>query len=388
MNSVLLLTLGIIAGSTALFYAILMLRYQSSWRQLPTWDIPAHYSAKTSIDIIIPARNEAGNIEACLHSIFLNEYPLDQFQVWVVDDFSEDDTAAIVKGLCLKYTNLNLIQLKADSNQNQSPFGKKQAISSAIAQSNNELIVATDADCQVPNQWLKYIASYYQAHDKQFIAAPVNFIDERSLLEHFQSLDFVGMMLITGAGIAQGWMHMSNGANLAYTRKVFQQVDGFQGIDHLASGDDMLLMQKIARQFPGTIGFLKNPAATVSTKAQGSLKDFVQQRVRWASKSNHYPEWRVTAALAGVFFFCWSIVGSFLLIPFQATFFLPLFLGLLILKVTVDYFFLKEASHFFQRSELMRHFWPSQILHLLYICLVGLLANLRKEYAWKGRKVQ
>ncbi|GAB5555065.1 MAG: glycosyltransferase [Saprospiraceae bacterium] len=372
----------------ALFYAILMLHYQGSWRQLPIWDIPAQYSANTSIDIIIPARNEASNIEACLHSIFQNEYPLDQFQVWVVDDFSEDGTAAIVKDLTLKHSNLNLIQLKDSSNQNQFPFGKKQAIASAIAQSKNELIVATDADCQVPDQWLNYIASYYQAHDKQFIAAPVNFMAERSLLERFQSLDFVGMMLITGAGIAQGWMHMSNGANLAYTRKVYQQVDGFQGIDHLASGDDMLLMQKIAHQFPGSIGFLKNSEATVSTKAQATLKDFVQQRVRWASKSNHYPEWRVTAALAGVFFFCWSILGSFLLIPLQTTFFIPLFLGLLLLKASVDYYFLKEASHFFQRSELMRHFWPSQILHILYICFVGLLANLRKEYAWKGRKVR
>ena len=42
---------------------------------------------------------------------------------------------------------------------------------------------------------------------------------------------------------------MCNGANLAYERKAFFEVNGFTGIDHIASGDDMLLMQKIAQRF-------------------------------------------------------------------------------------------------------------------------------------------
>lgn len=366
-----------------------MLSYRRSWRSLPQWEIPKDYSAQTSVDVLIPARNEATNIEACLHSIFQNDYPTDQFQVWVIDDHSEDQTAAIVKALQLKYSNLNLLQLKDFAPKRAAvTSGKKQALATAIAASKNKLIATTDADCTVPNQWLHYIVSYYQAENKPFIAAPVNFTTEQNLLERFQSLDFVGMMQITGAGIAQGWMHMSNGANLAYTRAVFEQVDGFQGIDHLASGDDMLLMQKIARQFPGSIGFLKNPKATVHTRAQATLKRFIQQRIRWASKSSHYPEWRVTMALAGVFFFCWSILGSFLLIPLQVSFFLPLFLSLFLIKAWIDFLFLKQATQFFQRPDLMKVFWRSQILHILYICMIGLLTNVRKKYQWKGREVK
>lgn len=380
--------LGIFTGTTALFYGYLMRLYQKSWRKLPVWEIPQSFSPQTSVDVLVPARNEAANIEACLHAIFQTDYPIDQFQVWVIDDFSEDTTVVMVQQLQGQYPNLNLLQLKDFTSQASSSSGKKRAIMQAIANSHHELIVATDADCQVPPQWLDYFVSYYQTFQKQFIAAPVNFTAEQDWFERFQSLDFIGMMQITGAGIQQGWMHMSNGANLAYTRKIFEEVNGFEGIDHLASGDDMLLMQKIAQQFPDSIGFIKNPKVMVSTKAQASLKAFLQQRVRWASKSSHYPEWRVTLVLAGVFFFCWSILGSFLLIPFQVSFFLPLFLGLFSLKAIVDFFFLKEATHFFQRQELMKSFWPSQVLHILYICSVGLIANGRKTYYWKGRKVR
>lgn len=43
---------------------------------------------------------------------------------------------------------------------------------------------------------------------------------------------------------------MCNGANLAYERKAFNEVNGFAGVDHIASGDDMLLMHKIGKQYP------------------------------------------------------------------------------------------------------------------------------------------
>ena len=46
------------------------------------------------------------------------------------------------------------------------------------------------------------------------------------------------MMGITGAGIHDRFMHMCNGANLAYAKSAFYEVNGFTGIDHLASGDD------------------------------------------------------------------------------------------------------------------------------------------------------
>ena len=51
---------------------------------------------------------------------------------------------------------------------------------------------------------------------------------------------------------------MCNGANLAYEKKAFNEVSGFEGIDHIASGDDMLLMHKIRKKYPDRFNYLKS----------------------------------------------------------------------------------------------------------------------------------
>jgi cellulose synthase/poly-beta-1,6-N-acetylglucosamine synthase-like glycosyltransferase len=195
-------------------------------------------------------------------------------------------------------------------------------------------------------------------------------------------------MCVTGAGIHRRFMNMCNGANLAYPKHIFYEVNGFEGIDHLASGDDMLLMQKIAQRYPDRIAYIKNPAATIFTKAKPTLKSFLQQRIRWTTKSTSYQEWRVTFILAMVFFFCCSIVFSLLLIPFIGKTAVWLFAISFFIKMTMDYFFLKNMARFFGRLDLMKTFFSSSVLHLLYIVVVGILGNFIKKYEWKGRRVK
>ena len=213
--------------------------------------------------------------------------------------------------------------------------------------------------------------------------------NETNILEKFQSLDYVGMMGITGAGVSGKFMNMCNGANLAYDKKLFYEVGGFKDVDHVASGDDMLLMQKIARLKPeGTIGFLKNENATVFSTAQPTLEKFFTQRRRWASKSSSYTEWFTVFQLAVVFVFCVSIVLGLLAFLFVDTSYKYLIIMLLIVKIMADYFFLRRMSHFFNRRDLMRYFLPAQFMHIIYIVVVGSFSQLKKSYVWKGRRVR
>ncbi len=368
------------------YYVYLIRRYLRFWKQIPQWEIPASFQPKTKVTIIIPARNEAENIAACLNSVCQQNFPIEQYEVLLVDDHSTDETNAIAAGL--KYSNLKIITLADHVDKNKIQSFKKMGIATAIEQATGTLIVTTDADCIVGRDWLNFLISFYEVKGHKFIAAPVNFYKEKNLLEKFQSLDFQGMMGITGAGIEGDFMRMCNGANLAYEKSAYLAVDGFVGIDELASGDDMLLMQKIIRAFPGSVGYLKNPAASTFTKAQPDLSSFVSQRVRWASKSAAYPEWQVTFMLAMTFFFCWSIILSFLLIPFYGKIMFFVFLIQLLIKSMVDYQLLSMMTHFFNRNDLLKTFWSSQILHILYVAGIGLLANLKKEYNWKGRVVR
>lgn len=366
-------------------FIFLYIRY---WKKLSFFKFTEGYHPKTVISVLIPARNEQDYILHCLNAIVKGNYPQTLFEIIVIDDHSDDETPQYVLDFAATRSNIRLIELKnyVKLSENQ-PF-KKRAIEAAIGEAKGELIVTTDADCLAQPKWLNLLAEYYEKTGKRFIAAPVNFHEEKTYFERFQSLDYIGMMGVTGAGVEGKFTNMCNGANLAYQKDLFYEVGGFKGIDHVASGDDMLLMQKIARLHPDSLGFLKNPEATVYTKAKATIADFLSQRLRWASKSSSYTEFFTVFQLATVFVFCWNILISLCLSIFYDASFIAIFVLQFAIKTVADYFFLNMMSRFFNRTDLMRPFLTPQYIHILYIIVVGSLANFKKTYTWKGRKVK
>lgn len=370
-----------------LTYAGLMATYWQGWRRQKTSEPPKNFQAKTKITAVVPARNEAKNIQNCLRSILKNDYPPHLLQIIVVDDHSDDDTfekaSQLIENQKVEIKILRLADLLADGEKVNSH--KKKAIEKAIEQATGDLIATTDADCEVPKNWLTNIAAAFDDEQVEMAAAPVLFSQEQNFFEKFQSLDFAGMMGVTAAGIHFGFQRMGNGANLAYRKSTFFEVGGFAGNDDRASGDDIFLMQKIAARRAGAVIFLKNKNSVVLTRAQPTVADFVRQRIRWGSKNSAYSEFWITAALAGVFFFCWSILLNLLFLPF---FFEKIALVVAVqifFKMIFDWLLLSSTCRFFGRRDLLRVFVGSFWLHIFYIAGVGAASIFFKKYEWKGR---
>lgn len=378
-------TIGLVL---AVAYAGIVAFYSYGWRQLPQWKAPEGFHPRTRISVLVPARNEAEGIAQTLETLLDQRYPAGLYEVIVLDDFSEDDTAAVVRSF--EDPRIRLLRM-ADFVDGQERSGvvsfKKKALETGVAHASGDLILTTDADCRVPSDWLRSVAAYYEAFQPAFMALPVRMHQERNLLERFQSLDFLGMMLLTGAGIQLRFTHLANGAGMAFPRAVFEAVGGYAGADHLASGDDLFLLHKILLKYPGKIAFVKTPLA-VLTQAQPTLRQFIRQRLRWGTKSAAYSDWKITVVLAIVFFHCWSILLSLLLIPLAPLCMAGLFGVQVGIKAAVDFYMLRLACRFFDRSDLLRYFWISQPGHILYIAGIGLASNLVRGYEWKGRQVR
>ncbi|MCB0621615.1 MAG: glycosyltransferase [Saprospiraceae bacterium] len=375
----------ILACTLALAYAVLMALYFRAWRSIPVWETPADYRPHTRLSVLVPARNEEARIDACLQALLAVDYPPELLEVLIIDDFSDDQTAARV--LAVEDPRLRLIRLADEESLPAGNFGKKQALATGVRHATGALIATTDADCLPSPDWLRSLASFYEAGHWKIMAGPVQFVGEKNAFQRFQSLDMLGMVGATGGGIFRQSRHMANGANLAYEKAAFEQIGGFSGIDHLASGDDVLLIQKMAAHFPGQIGFLKSTAALVSTFPMPDWPAFFRQRLRWATKNSTYSEKLIILQLGLVFACSWAIVGAFLLACFQPAFWGP-FALLLAVKAVCDYLFLREIAGFFHRRELLRGYPLSQLYHIGYIAVVGLAANLRKQYVWKGRRLR
>jgi len=375
-------------------YALLILFYWITWISISDFRLPVSgLQPSTKITVIIPARNEEINIAACLDSLCKQSYPINLFEVMVVDDHSTDDTAAIIKSYAGK--NVNLISLKDFVSDELNSY-KKKAIEIAIAQSTGELIITTDADCIVPQNWIQTIAAFYEQYQPQFIAAPVLINGNKRFIEIFQSLDFITLQGITGASVYKKIHSMCNGANLAYTKKAFETVNGFAGIDNIASGDDMLLMHKIYRQWPDKVMFLKTKEAIVQTAPVHSIKEFFNQRIRWASKADKYDDKRIFAVLLLVYLVNVLLV----LLPFAGLFhpeklfiihyslsITELWLLLLVVKTIVELIFLYPVATFFGKQKLLWLFPLMQPFHIIYTVIAGWLGKFG-SYKWKGRNVK
>ncbi|MEM7103174.1 MAG: glycosyltransferase [Bacteroidota bacterium] len=369
------------------FYGYLIIFFNRGWDRQKPWPLAAS-PFQTSVSIIIPARNEENNILSCLGAVLAQKYPPHLLEIIIVDDHSTDTTAELIENHPSSVPKL--IKMADLPKQETVNAHKKKALETGIKVAKGDLIVTTDADCVMGEYWIATIVSGYEAHQYKIIAAPVIFHHAQSIFEKFQSLDFLGMMGVTGAGIETQSIHMANGANLAFEKQAFEAIDGYGGIDQIASGDDMMLMQKMAKAFPGKIGFVNDPQGATYTKPEPSLTTFFRQRIRWATKTGSYNDQKITYTWAMVWMYCLCILSGFvlsLIFGWPAFF---IFMFTLITKSWFDYQFLGRTARFFQRRDLVKPliFLPSIFLEIIYVVVIGLLGLVIKEYEWKGRKVK
>uniref|UniRef100_UPI003D7F3FDC glycosyltransferase n=1 Tax=Pedobacter sp. TaxID=1411316 RepID=UPI003D7F3FDC len=175
-------------------------------------------------------------------------------------------------------------------------------------------------------------------------------------------------------------------ANLTYERAAFYEVGGFKGIDDLASGDDELLLHKMAARYGNKIGFLKNYDAVVYTQAKPTLSEFIQQRKRWASKSTRYKNKSIIVLGVLVWIFNLSIVLNLIAGLFFIGF-LKVCLLQLVLKIAIEFIFLWDVTKFAKRRELLPILPILNLMHIVYLIYIGVAGNSGK-YNWKGRMVK
>jgi cellulose synthase/poly-beta-1,6-N-acetylglucosamine synthase-like glycosyltransferase len=361
-------------------YLVVLMYLIKGWAALKR-PAPNKTSFSTKVTVMIAARNEEANIRFTIDDILAQNYPRHLLEIIIADDHSTDHTADIIRGYAAQ--GVKLLQLNEQEKLNSY---KKKAIAKVIDLSSGDLLVATDADCRMGANWLSSIVSYFETEHPVMISSPVVYFQEKNLFERLQTLEFSYLIGIGASFIGNERASTCNGANLAYRKDIFYAVGGFKGIDDLASGDDELLLQKVAEQYPGKIGFLKKEDAVVYTEAKPNLKEFMQQRRRWASKSTKYKDKKVVALAVGIWLFNLSLLVNLIAGVFNI-YFLWLFLVQMLLKYCFEAAFLLPITAFFKRVSLLPLLLLLSPIHILYFVYVGLIGNTRK-YSWKGRIVR
>ena len=336
--------------------------------------------AKTTFTVIIPFRNEAENLPALLNSIAELNYQNSLFEIILVNDDSEDISKEIVS----KFMSTSALDITLIENERQSNSPKKDAISSAIKISKYDWIITTDADCVLPKYWLDSLDVFVQQNDVKMVVGPVTYHQVNGFLKHFQLLDFLSLTGSTIAGFGINKPFLCNGANLGYKRSFFNDINGFEGNDTIASGDDIFLMEKALKTDKNSVKYLKSKQATVQTLAQPNFKSLLAQRIRWANKTSNYNN--NFAKLVGLLVLLANsvVVIGFVLVAlglFQFKTFTYLFL----LKLLIDFLLIYKTSVFFSKEQALKYYLPSSLLYPFFSVYVAVVGSF-STYKWKNRR--
>lgn len=333
--------------------------------------IPKENTPSNPFTIVVPFRNEAQNLPKLLHSIEELNYPYNLFRVILVDDDSTD----------LFEIPKTKFQVSVLKNIRKTNSPKKDAINTAIKNVETEWIVTTDADCIVPKNWLKTFDAFIKEHNPKMIASGVYYQTGNLVLDNFQQLDLMSLQGTTIGSFGNLQAFMCNGANFAYQKDFFEELNGFEGNDNIASGDDVFLLQKAITHSPKKVYFVKSNETLVLTQTEKSWSSLFHQRVRWASKTGNYSDKYSKQLGLSVFLMNLTCIISLLL--WLTNFItLELFISVMILKFIVDYILIRNTANFFKVN--LNYFSLSSLIYPFFSSAIVFYSFLG-SYKWKER---
>lgn len=334
------------------------------------------------ISVIVAVRNEDENILRLLNCLSLQSYPKEKYEVIIVDDYSTDHTVSKIQGF-KKSQNFNLRLLKSEHKNLKEITPKKAALQQGIDAAKGDVIMMTDGDCWFGEDWIKSFSLAFYNDSIKFVAGIVAIEGNITMLSKIQSIEFSSLIGTGGALINLNYPLMCNGANLAFRKEVFYEVDGYLGYENNSSGDDVFLMQKINNNYKNSIAFINDHRAVVYTFPQPSFSTLLHQRKRWASKWHKYP--LVFSWLIPVFLFIHYL--SFIAIILMAIIsvqFMSLAVSLIMVKIILDGVFLRKVMKICKLKFEFFTFLLSEVIYPFYAIIVGISVQFGK-YEWKGR---
>ena len=353
-------------------YALAVLLLRIGWQKaISRTHETSPPSATPLLSVIIPFRNEGDHLYTLVSSLSHQSYK--NFEVILVDDHSTNPS----------FDQLVLEKIKGRLILNNGE-GKKAAITSGVKIANGEIIVTTDADCVVPGDWLEKISEKFHNDDVQFVFGGVAFKQNGTLFEDLQAIEFASLIGSAAATAEFGFPTMCNGANLAYRKRNFEVVKGYDGNENIPSGDDEFLMRKILKLKPGSARFLGGEGVVV-TDAKKSLSDFFTQRIRWAAKWRHNSSiLTVAIAMSVALFQVFWLFQLYSLVRAPGN---SLIILTVVMKIMAEYAFLKIVCAKLRVRWSGVAFLLLQVVYPLYVIIIAVASNF-VSYSWKGRKIR
>jgi cellulose synthase/poly-beta-1,6-N-acetylglucosamine synthase-like glycosyltransferase len=227
------------------------------------------------VSVIVPVRNEAACLEGLLRGLAEQDYPEAEFIF--VDDRSSDESAGMIRCFAEGRSRVTLITLA----ENPGPNHKQYALTRGIEAAAGSLLLFTDADCEVPPQWIRVMAGRMAEEKAGVSIGPVfKKYGGKGFLHLYQCFDhgvrYMYLAGSTGLGAAGGGF----GNNLILRRAALEAVGGYGAVPPSPT-EDAALISRIRSHSDYAIRALCDGDTPVMTRGEGSWRNLLGQTLRW-----------------------------------------------------------------------------------------------------------
>ncbi len=325
------------------------------------------------VSIVIPSRNEEDNITRCILSFETSTYPKDKFEIIAVNDRSEDATGKILEELSDKINNLRVVTITENSPE-QNLQGKPGALQAGIDAAKGELILMTDADCAVSEDWIATLVNGFADPDVGMIAS-FTLVEDKTVFHSMQAIEWIFMETMASGGIGLHQPLGCFGNNVAVRKKDFDAIGGYKGIDFSVT-EDLALMSAMFNTGK-KVKFFCNPDSTVTTLPCLTLKEYILQHQRWAIGGQALG-WRATIfVMASIAI--WAGIATAI-----ATSNWAFLIVILAIRLFGDFIVLTPSLRKLRKSRLIKWIFPSVMFFMLIELIVPFLL-LNRNVKWKGQ---
>ncbi len=345
--------------------------------------VPVHHKKLPRVAVLVAMRNEEAYISDCLSSLTRQTYPSRLYDVFVLDDRSEDHSPEIAAQFSNQFEHIHLIPITEDKH---GLHGKMNALAQGIRQVDHELILITDADCVVPESWIEGMVDYFDSQTGMVGALTVLFPfnalriakPATNLWARIQALDWIFLQALAAANSNFGKPITILGNNFAFRRAAYLQVGGFEKLGFSVT-EDFALMEAVRKRTAYKIRHTIDIKNAIYSHPVASVADFFRQRLRWVHGGKKARPW-------GIFILSFSVIAhlivllSFLAAPLNWAVWAAL--GIFCLT---DALILHPVLKKLKLQKLWLTFPAFEGFYWAYLLIFSVLYFLPLKVRWKGR---
>lgn len=361
--------LGIVSGSLIVQYVLLLIFLKMNWKN--------HFAPKKQnpkVSILIAARNEERDLPALLQSLDALDYPSELLEILIADDQSTDRTPEILSDWVSKSKNRVLIAINSKYESPNQSNGKAKALAILGRESSGDFLFFTDADCEVPRNWIREGIDCFS--EKTGIVIGITQVKSRNLFEKMQEIDWWNTLGIVKIVTDLDMPTTGLGNNMVISSKAYEACGGFEKIPFSLTED--LEISKAISRLGFKIRHQVGDDLLVNTKAEKNLTSLLKQRKRWMAGAMTLSfSWKI---FLGLQFFYYPAAWILLVLDWQAG------MAIIGLKITFQTLFLGFFSKKVSQKIGLLPLLFFEFYQIWNLCLTILYYFWPGQIEWKARK--